>query len=242
MATGSRVSPRPARRVVRFDAVPLDAEGARRFYDRLGRWQDTQRLYEDAATRRLVAGTRLGAARSVFVLGCGTGRFAASLLRDQLLPGDARYLGVDVSPVMVALARERLAPWAARAEVRLLEPPARALPGADGSFDRFLATYVFDLLSEDDSRALVGEAHRLLAPAGLLGLVSLTHGRTTLSRSLSGVWGVIATRWPELVGGCRPTELEDLLDAERWELTERDVITRWGVPSEVIVASRRESP
>jgi ubiquinone/menaquinone biosynthesis C-methylase UbiE len=222
-----------------LEPVPLDAEGARRFYDRLGRWQDTQRLYEHAATRRLVRGASLGTAHSVFELGCGTGRFAAGLLRDELA-GDARYVGVDVSPVMVAFARDRLAPWTGRAEVRLLEAPARALAGADGSFDRFLATYVFDLLSDDDSRALIGEARRLLAPAGLLGLVSLTHGTTTASKALSGVWGALATRSPELVGGCRPIELQDLLDSVRWALVRREVVTRWGVPSEVIVAARRE--
>jgi len=100
----------------------------------------------------------------VFELGCGTGRFAAELLAREL-PSDARYVGVDVSPVMVRIARARLAAWAARTEVHLLEPPARTLPGADGSFDRFVATYVFDLLAADDARALFGEAHGLPRPA-----------------------------------------------------------------------------
>jgi ubiquinone/menaquinone biosynthesis C-methylase UbiE len=180
-----------------------------------------------------------GEAVSVFELGCGTGRFAAELLAHEL-PGDARYVGVDVSPVMVRIARARLAAWAARAELHLLEPPARALPGADGSFTRFVATYVFDLLAADDARALLGEAHRLLAPAGRLALVGLTHGTTPASRAVSGAWGALALRWPGLLGGCRPLELCELLDGSQWRVLSCEVVASWAVPSEVLVAARLE--
>ena len=221
--------------------MPLDAQRARRFYDRVGRLQDTQRFYEDAATRRLVQIADFAEARSVFELGCGTGRFAAELLAGEL-PGDARYVGVDVSPVMVRLARARLAVWAPRAGIHLLEPPARVLPGADGSCDRFVAAYVFDLLASDDASALLGEAHRLLMPTGRLALVGLTHGTTPASRAVSGVWGALALRWPGLLGGCRPLELCDLRDVSWWRVLSREVITSWAVPSEVLVAARLEGP
>lgn len=205
----------------------------------MGRWQDTQRFYEDAATARLAGAANFAQASSVFELGCGTGRFAAGLLAGELAD-DARYLGVDVSSKMVQLARRRLAAWAARAEVPLLEPPALTLPGADASFDRFVATYVFDLLSVSDAGALVGEAHRLLAPDGLLALISLTHGTNAASRVVSGTWGAVAQRWPGLVGGCRPIKLGDLLDQGQWGIVERDVVVSWGVPSEVLVAVRHD--
>ncbi len=216
--------------------MPLDAAGARRFYDRMGRWQDTQRFYEDAATARLTQAARFAQASSVFELGCGTGRFAAGLLAGEL-PADARYLGVDVSPKMVQIARRRLAAWTPRAEVQLFNPPARSMPGADASFDRFVATYVFDLLSDSQARALIDEAHRVLAPGGRLALVSLTHGTTLASRILAGGWGALADRWPDLVGGCRPIELGELIKPGTWEILERDVVTSWGVPSEILVAA-----
>jgi ubiquinone/menaquinone biosynthesis C-methylase UbiE len=220
--------------------VPLDAARARRFYDRVGRWQDSQRFYEDAATARLRKAGDFAQASAVFELGCGTGRFAAGLLAREL-PAHARYLGVDVSPVMVHLARRRLARWAQRAEVRLLEPPALTLPGLDASFDRFVATYVLDLLSDTDAQMLIAEAHRLLVPGGRLALVSLTHGRTSTSRLVAGAWGAIARRWPGLVGGCRPIELRALLTRGPWTVVERDLVTSWGVPSEALVATREEA-
>ena len=199
--------------------MALDAAGARRFYDCMGRWQDTQRFYEGAATRRLARASKLAQAKSVFELGC-------------------RYLGVDVSPEMVRLASLRLTAWAPRAEVQLLEPPALTLPGADGSFDRFVATYVFDLLSDSDAAALISEAHRLLALGGLLGLVSLTHGTTFASRLVSGGWGAVANRRPGLVGGCRPIALDELIGTGGWRVVHDEVVVSWAVPSEIVVAAR----
>jgi SAM-dependent methyltransferase len=211
----------------RFGVVPLDATSARRVYDRIGRLQDTQRFYEDPAVRRLLELGGFDRATSVFELGCGTGRLAT-------------YLGVDVSPRMVGIAASRVAPWRPRARVELVEPPAIALPGADRGFDRFVSTYVFDLLSTDDAGALLNEAWRLLAPGGLLGIVSLTHGTTGLSRVVCGGWSAIAKRWPSVVGGCRPIELRDLLATGRWDEVRSEVAVRFGVASEVVIARRSE--
>ncbi len=217
--------------------MPLNASGARRFYDRLGRFQDTQRFYEDPAVRRMIELGRFDRSRAVYELGCGTGRLAADLLTDWLAP-TARYVAVDVSPTMTRLADQCLSAWSSRASVHLLEPPATTLPGDDGAFDRFVSTYVFDLLAPDHARALIAEAARLLAPGGLLALVSLTHGTTRASRAVCSAWDAVASRWPSLVGGCRPIELRDLIDSAPWRLRQAQVIVRFGVASEVVVASR----
>lgn len=217
--------------------MPLDSVAARRFYDRIGRFQDSQRFYEDPALHRLVELGDFEHAASVFELGCGTGRLAADLLRS-VLPAGARYVAVDVSPVMVKLASKRIAPWADRAAVTLLAEPALTLPGEDATFDRFVATYVFDLLSPEQAGALVDEAARLLAPGGLLALVSLTQGPTSVSRMVCRVWNALALRWPSLVGGCRSIDLTDLVTGPQWNVGLREVIVSFGVPSEVMVAER----
>jgi ubiquinone/menaquinone biosynthesis C-methylase UbiE len=96
----------------------LSPAAARALYDRIVRWQDTQRFYEDRAMADLVAHACLRNVRSVFEFGSGTGRLAERLLRDHL-PATARYHGIDISSTMVALARERLSPWANRATALL---------------------------------------------------------------------------------------------------------------------------
>ena len=46
----------------------------------------------------------------------------------------------------------------------------------DRSFDRFISTYVLDLLSEENIDSLLSEAYRVLRTGGLLGLVSQPKG------------------------------------------------------------------
>jgi ubiquinone/menaquinone biosynthesis C-methylase UbiE len=215
----------------------LTPEQARRVYDRIARAQDWQRFYEDAATAELVAHAEFDNAHAVVELGCGTGRFAAALLSGHL-PVDASYVGVDLSPRMVALASERLRQWSHRATVTLVDGGA-TVPAADRSADRFVANYVFDLLGPEETRAALSKAHRVLAPGGLLCATGLTPGERGLARFVSRAWAGVWARWPALVGGCRPIRLVDELDVSQWIVTYRRTVVAWGVTSEIFIATRR---
>ncbi len=210
---------------------------ARAFYDRLGSRQDSQGFYEDAATAKLVRHAGFERAARVLEFGCGTGRFAETLLAERLGP-EATWTGLDVSPTMVSLTRDRLRRFGARVEVRLTEGAAE-LPFGAGSFDRVVSNYVMDLLSPEDIRTFVGEAHRVLVPGGRLGLVSLTHGAGPGSRLVEGVWRRLHGWRPQLVGGCRPIELLDYLEDSRWQLLHHGFVQRFGIRSEIVVAERR---
>jgi ubiquinone/menaquinone biosynthesis C-methylase UbiE len=215
----------------------LSHAAARAVYDRIGRWQDTQRFYEDYATDDLIAHADFARGSSVFEFGAGTGRLAARLLREQL-PPTARYHGVDVSTTMVALARQRLAPWPDRATIEQSDGSPR-LQVPDGTFDRFVSTYVLDLLSVGDIALVLDEAHRVLSKDGLLCLVSATHGRTTVERLVMGVFGRLHALSPSLVGGCRAIDVLSALPSGRWQVVHHRVVSKWGVPSEVLVAAAR---
>ena len=205
---------------------------AKRFYDRMGRGQDLQGFYEDRALNDLIAQASFEAARSVFELGCGTGRLADRLL-DHHLPADATYVGVDISDTMVGLSRARLQRFDRRAQVLLIDGSV-PLPGGDGTFDRFVSTYVFALLDPEDSTAMLGEARRLLAPDGLLCVVSLAPGPTRTTRLVSSVWTAIWSRLPVAVGGCRPIDLCQLLQG--WHIEYQSLISAWGLTSELVIA------
>jgi ubiquinone/menaquinone biosynthesis C-methylase UbiE len=172
-------------------------------------------------------------------LGCGTGRVAERLLAEAL-PADARYLGIDASATMAGLARTRLARFGARAEVRQSDGSLH-VDAPDASFDRFLSTYVLDLLSEADVARALAEARRLLVPGGLLVVAGLTRGRTPLARLTTALWEGVHRLRPALLGGCRPLELQRLLDPAAWELRHRAVVARFGIASEAVVAARRSS-
>ena len=215
----------------------LTAEQARRVYDRIGRAQDWQRVYEDAATADLVAHAGFDTADAVVELGCGTGRFAAELLARHLR-AEATYAAVELSPRMVALASDRLWRWRDRATVSLVDGHA-TIPARDYAADRFVANYVFDLLDPEETRSKLAEARRVLAPGGLLCAAGLTSGEHGVARNVSRAWRGIWARWPALVGGCRPVRLVDALDPAAWEINHHRVVVAWGIPSEVVIATRR---
>ena len=210
---------------------------ARTIYDHIGRWQDTRPRSERRALESLLEHAAFERASAVVEFGCGTGRLATRVLHERL-PERAAYLGMDVSPRMVALAREAIAPWRERARVVQTDGSVR-LPAADGAFDRFVSTYVLDLLSPDDTRQLLEEAHRVVRPGGLLALASLTTGQTPISRALSSAWLRVWRLDPALMGGCRPLRLAATLPDDAWRVRVRLTVTDLVLASEVVVAERR---
>lgn len=214
---------------------PLSPSEARSVYDRIGRRQDTQAFYEDPALDRLVAHGAFEDAQSILEVGCGTGRFAEHLLRDHCPPKTC-YVGLDVSPRMVEITRERLVSFGNRTEV-VCTDGTLSFNRPDESQDRVVATYLLDLLSADDVHTVLGEAHRLLGPDGRLCLAGLTWGKSLFGRIMSGLWSGVHALRPEWVGGCRPLRMRRFVAEGKWTIQHHEIVRAWGVPSEVLVAT-----
>jgi SAM-dependent methyltransferase len=213
----------------------LTIQEARRFYDAFGLKQDKQGFYEAPALKALTTHSHFEEARCVFEFGCGTGRFAVELLT-HAMARTARYRGIDVSSTMVDIASARLAAFEGRATV-VLSTGEATLDLPDRSQDRFLSTYVLDLLSTAQIEQILDEAHRVLVPGGLLCLAGITPGTTGFSRLVMGGWRIVASLRPSLVGGCRPVRLTECVKAPRWTLRHHEVVVAYGVASEVLIAS-----
>lgn len=215
----------------------LSIDEAKGFYDRFGARQDKQAFYEDAATAELIAHARFADAETVMEFGCGTGRFAESLLKNYLAP-ECRYRGVDISTTMVGLARGRLARWAERATVNQTDG-GLTIGGPDNVCDRFVINYVLDLLSADDTRNLLAEARRILVPGGLIGIVNLTNGISIPGQIVGRLWSAVFRINPNFVGGCRPIRARDFLTDDDWAIRHHAVVSRFGIASEICVAALR---
>ena len=214
----------------------LTHEQARAFYDWMGAKQDWQAFYKARAMRDLIAHAAFETAQTVFEFGCGTGALAEHLMASHL-PPEARYVAVDSSTTMIRLAQARLAHFGSRVTVQQTDGSLQ-FDAPSGSSDRFVSTYVVDLLSISDMETLLIEAHRLLMPEGRLCLVSLAHGATKVPRLLTGLWTHVHAHWPALVGGCRPLDLHTWLPTLSWQITYGNVVTTFGIPSEVLIATR----
>jgi SAM-dependent methyltransferase len=213
----------------------ISTNEARRFYDKFGAKQDRQGFYEDEALDLLIELGEFSEACSVFEIGCGTGRLAARLLSDHL-PASAHYVGVDLSPTMVRLAGDRLAPFGDRCEVHASDGKFE-ISRFGGPFDRVVSTYVLDLLSLTDIQACLTGAHAAMVEGGRFCHAGLTRGTGPVSRATSALWTLVHRINPMLIGGCRPLTLADLMPESQWQLMHREVVVSATIPSEVVIST-----
>jgi len=118
--------------------------------------------YERPATLGL-----LGDVRGLKVLdaGCGPGIVSEIMARE-----GATVMGLDVTPEMVELARERCRGLSAEFSVADLALPLRSLEG--GSFDRVICALVLDYVAE--LTPVLREFRRVTRPGGIL-VFSMSH-------------------------------------------------------------------
>ncbi len=204
----------------------ISSAAARAFYDRLGGRHDNAEWYEGRAKRRGLALLDLKPAHRILNLGSGTGK-EHRLIQTAVGPlGMA--VGVDLAPVMLALAQKRTG-------APLIRADARRMPLIDGVFDRVYSTYLLDLLPLDDLPIVLNQIRHVLRPGGRAVLVSLTEGETALSRAVISAWKLAFQVDPILCGGCRPLELAPLAVAAGFTVITREFVAQAGMPSEVIV-------
>jgi len=215
----------------------LTRQQARDFYDRFGRRQDRQSLYERRPIDRLVELGDFGSAEAVVEFGCGTGTFAQRLMEEEL-PGNAIYAGFDLSETMTKLTRRRLVPFGARVSVTRTDGRPR-IPLPPDSCDRFVSNYVLDLLPIGDITRTLDQAYKVLRPDGLLCLTSLTFGTNALSKMTIAAWLAVHSLKPSLVGGCRPISLSDYLGPASWKVLYSTTVIAFGVPTQVLIAQPR---
>lgn len=216
---------------------PMDKNSIKRFYDWLGVRLDTQSFYEQSGLNELLRYGQFDSAHAVFEFGCGTGRLAHQLLAEYL-PSNCHYTAVDISPNMAAITRARLNCWEDRTNI-MVSTGGVELDFGDANFDRFISTYVVDLLSDEEAIKLIDEARRVLRPDGLLCLVSITPGVTWFSRFVMRTWQFINKLHPMLTGGCRPVKLLRFIPEGKWNIESRQVLSRYGVAIEIVIARRR---
>lgn len=219
---------------------------------------DASSGYGGPAVAALLTMAAFADASCVFEYGCGQGKLA------ELVLGQHNHLtwhGVDQSPLMIDRARERLMPYNKRAQLNLLPSGAPeevgTLPDEGGGdatrsivVDRFVSTYVLDLLSERDMNAVLDLAQARLHPTrGKLLLAGITWGyrdswRTCLMTLLWEILYRLSGRTRKIVGGCRPQHLEPYLRARGWtiEASARTLPTGFPWMVSEVVAARPPPP
>ncbi|MER0482394.1 class I SAM-dependent methyltransferase [Streptomyces sp. Edi2] len=148
-----------------LNRLALDRAGQAEAFDAIGDRYDVAFPHKEG---QLASGTWLGdtltAGSRILDLGCGTGLPTARQLSD----AGHRVVGIDLSPSMVALARENV-PDADfhRLDIADLR---RGRLGGPGSFDGIAAYFSLLMLPRAEIPYALGMLHDLLRPEGLLAL------------------------------------------------------------------------
>ena len=132
------------------DPVLKEYAGLASRYDR--RWS----FYIDATTRETMKRLPLRPGDRLIDIGCGTGALLHALSEAN---GEASLVGVDPTPEMMRIARERLPP-----SVRLVLGRGERLPFRDESFDVAVSASVFHYFRQP--RVALAEIARVLRPRG----------------------------------------------------------------------------
>ena len=145
-------------------------------YDRYARLLS---LGQDPRWRRfLVSRLDVGPNARVLDVATGTGAVAIELVRQH----GCSVVGIDRSPEMLAVARERVAARGLSARIELHEGRAEALPFPDGSFDALTVTYLLRYV--DDPAATIRELARVVRPGGTMAMLDFGVPPARVARAL----------------------------------------------------------
>jgi ubiquinone/menaquinone biosynthesis C-methylase UbiE len=121
-----------------------------------------------------------GMAGQILDAGIGTGRNCA------FYPPEAIVSGIDISPAMLARARQRCPTLAAAG--RLHEMDVTALRFPNGSFDAAVSSFLFCVLPDPLQVPALRELGRVVKPGGVIRLLEYVRPQGTLRRIISYIW------------------------------------------------------
>jgi demethylmenaquinone methyltransferase / 2-methoxy-6-polyprenyl-1,4-benzoquinol methylase len=134
---------------------------------------------QDPRWRRFLV-SRLDVGPNARVLDVATGTAAVAL--ELVQQHGCSVVGIDRSPEMLAIARQRVADRGLNAKIELQEGRAETLPFPDGSFDALTVTYLLRYV--DDPAATVGELARVVRPGGTMALLEFGVPQARVARAL----------------------------------------------------------
>jgi ubiquinone/menaquinone biosynthesis C-methylase UbiE len=219
------------------EPVARPVTAARSGYDRVAAVYDlAEDPFERRARRQALALLAIRPGERVLEIGPGTGHALVALASAGGPAG--QVIGVDLSGRMLGRARQRAARAGCRDRVSLAQGDAHRLPLAAGAVDAVFMSFVLELIGTAQIPVVLAECHRVLAPGGRLGLVSLqlTQPPTTTCRLY-----LAARRHLPALLDCRPIPLPGLLAGCGWRVQAARQLSVAGMPVTAVVATPQPS-
>lgn len=186
---------------------------ARSKYDRLAPVYDRIDLAEHTFKRPLRQLLFEGLSGRILDAGFGTGA------NTPFHPHDARVVGLDISPAMLARARQRRG--RANPFPALVAGDLTRAPFADASFDAVTAAFLFGVIDDELQRPALAELARVCKPSGEIRLLDHCYSRNPFWRVYMLLW----LPWERLVyGGSFRRPTAELMPEAGLRLVRRELV------------------
>ncbi|KXA92083.1 2-heptaprenyl-1,4-naphthoquinone methyltransferase [candidate division MSBL1 archaeon SCGC-AAA259E17] len=216
--------------------VPRTKEEAKQFYDRISRLYDYltgafEQKYAEMALDRLP----LEEGQTVLEIGFGTGHCLKQIA--ERIGQASKAYGIDISPGMLEVTKERLDKAGLTNRVKLYCGDAVSLPYDGDAFDAVFMSFTLELFDTPEVPKVLCEIKKVLKSGGKLGLVSMSkeNGGSIMLRLYE--WAHM--KWPKYID-CRPIYVEQSLKDAGYKIKSSEKIKLLGLPGEIIVASNAE--
>jgi ubiquinone/menaquinone biosynthesis C-methylase UbiE len=201
-----------------------------RYYDR---WMSFITGGQDRRVRDAVLG-HIEPGDRVLDVGCGTGTLAVKAAQKQ-----AQVIGIDQSPAMLKLAREKA--QANGVEVDFRRAQAQSLD-LDEKFDAVTATFTLSEISPDEAEMVVADLAKQLKPGGKMIVADEARPTKAFQRFVSGLQRAVVALLTFIAIEERPTRLHNLralLEAAGLDVTDEQLFQSGALR---LVVAERQGP
>jgi demethylmenaquinone methyltransferase/2-methoxy-6-polyprenyl-1,4-benzoquinol methylase len=203
-------------------------------YDRLSRWYDWladpgERNLRDKGLEKL----QVRAGETVLEIGFGTGQ--ALLALAQAVGETGKVVGVDLSPQMAAVARQRLSTAGLVDRVHLVCADAVQILWEKDSFDAIFFCFSLEILDPQEMQRILANCRQALRSTGRVCVVAMSGERHKGFMARLYRWS--AQTFPAWVD-CRPIFPSLLLTQAGFEMIESTSASLWGLPVSLVLARK----
>ncbi len=203
---------------------------ARRYYDRLSHNYDLLTRSEAGLIQQGAQILSVQPDEDLLEIGCGTGRALQAFA--ETVPGKGLRVGLDLSLQMLTyIQTKNITPTPI-----LIQGDGACLPLQATRFDAIFMAFTLELFSVADIHRVLQECHRVLRPAGRIGVVALSSTPRTFALQLYE----LARRLFPVAVDCRPIPLAALLAENGFGRVHDEKEHNWGLPIHLTVSVIRQ--
>jgi ubiquinone/menaquinone biosynthesis C-methylase UbiE len=142
---------------------------------------------------------------------------------------------LDLSRGMLQKSYDRLVKAGMASGVCILQGDGAHLPYQSESFNAVFISFTLELFDTPEIPVVLEECRRVLVPGGRLGVICLL--KTDSPGTVVRLYEWFHEKLPAYVD-CRPIDADTMIQAAGFNINKQQIRSMWGLPVEIVVASK----